>query len=301
MANSSHFRASSSHSRNQMTTSNTMVFVTPKHRLALIAMGIMLIASCASTPNNPMPDFSSVELKLAELRENPETNAELLTRAENHIQTAQRLWTQKDYAESEHQFYLSEKATQSLQNDIELKALTERRTALTAERDQIIEQLHSSMKVNETPASSNATFNHPETSQLPSTKEQLWGYLVNNNARGTVITLYDLDYAPEHGELAPSSLKRLAPLLAYLDERPYRRILIEGHLSNHQDESKNRTLSTIHAQAVKQAFVKHGLEAHRIEARGFGSEVPIASARSEQSKQLNQRVEIVIEAPLASR
>lgn len=272
-----------------------------KYRLLPLALTVALITSCASTPESPKPDFSSVELKLTELRKNPKTDTELLNQAENYIQKAQELWAQRDYTEAEHQFYLGHKTTQSIQHDIELKALTERRAALAAERDKIIEQLHSSMKVNETSANGNATFNHPDTTQLPSTKEQLWGYLVNNNARGTVITLYDLDYDLERGELTSSSQKRLIPLLNYLDERSYRRILIEAHLNNHPDENRNRTVSTMHAQAVKQIFVKHGLEAHRIEARGFGSEVPIVSTDTKQSQQLNQRVEIVIEAPLASR
>ena len=59
-------------------------------------------------------------------------------------------------------------------------------------------------------------------------------------------------------------------------------------------ELANRKLSESRAEAVKRALVSRAVEPSRIDARGYGPAFPIASNETPTGRQLNRRVEIVI-------
>lgn len=61
-----------------------------------------------------------------------------------------------------------------------------------------------------------------------------------------------------------------------------------------QNQAYNQALSTARARDVAQLLVKDGIDAHRIGARGFGSQHPIASNDTKAGRRKNQRVEAVI-------
>ena len=60
------------------------------------------------------------------------------------------------------------------------------------------------------------------------------------------------------------------------------------------DPEINRTLSKDRADAVMQQLVGAGVEAGRVEARGFGDTKPVASNDDAAGRALNRRIQFVV-------
>jgi OOP family OmpA-OmpF porin len=58
-------------------------------------------------------------------------------------------------------------------------------------------------------------------------------------------------------------------------------------------DKSNLDLSQQRAEAVRDFLIKNGIDAERIEARGYGEAAPVASNDTEAGRQQNRRVEIV--------
>lgn len=69
-------------------------------------------------------------------------------------------------------------------------------------------------------------------------------------------------------------------------------ISISGHTDNTGNAKDNLTLSQQRADAVKNYLVQNGCKAEKINAKGFGSEKPIADNKTEEGKRHNRRVEV---------
>jgi outer membrane protein OmpA-like peptidoglycan-associated protein len=116
--------------------------------------------------------------------------------------------------------------------------------------------------------------------------------------RGWVLTLRnDLLFDSGSATLKPGGEKALENLSQFMRKQPNREIVIEGFTDSTGSPETNRRLSEQRAQAVKQTLVAHAIEAHRIDARGFGPAFPIASNNTPVGRQLNRRVEIVVAPP----
>lgn len=73
-----------------------------------------------------------------------------------------------------------------------------------------------------------------------------------------------------------------------------KRLEIQGHTDNTGTKEHNQELSQARAEAVKQFLVSHGVEASRLEAKGYGQNKPIAPNINEAGKGKNRRVQFVI-------
>ena len=69
---------------------------------------------------------------------------------------------------------------------------------------------------------------------------------------------------------------------------------VYGHTDNSGSDAVNIPLSEKRAQAVEAYLLKKGLKTNRIEAKGYGSEKPIADNNTAIGKSKNRRVEIVL-------
>jgi outer membrane protein OmpA-like peptidoglycan-associated protein len=77
-----------------------------------------------------------------------------------------------------------------------------------------------------------------------------------------------------------------------------RRVSIEGHTDDVADGDYNLELSERRAINVMAWLVRHGVEAERLEAHGFGETRPLVPAVSDEARATNRRVEIRITDPL---
>jgi outer membrane protein OmpA-like peptidoglycan-associated protein len=112
--------------------------------------------------------------------------------------------------------------------------------------------------------------------------------------RGWVLTLRNELLFESGTTLKESSSRALDNLAQFMRKYPDRDIAIEGFTDSAGPRDANERLSERRAQAIKFALVQRGIEPHRIDARGYGGSFPVASNETETGRQLNSRVEIVI-------
>ena len=90
----------------------------------------------------------------------------------------------------------------------------------------------------------------------------------------------------------------LAPIAAVLSQFSDRRFQIEGHTDNEPIQSKrfpsNWELSTSRALSVVHLLVEMGVKPENISAAGFGEFRPRADNETEEGRELNRRIEIVM-------
>jgi len=125
---------------------------------------------------------------------------------------------------------------------------------------------------------------------LDSTKQKKRG-------RGTILVINDLLFNSGGADLQQKSQRRLDPLVQYLQGNSKREIIIEGHTDSLGNPITNKNLSLQRADAVKEFLISRGIDQQRIETRGFGEEVPVATNTTNAGRSLNRRVEIVIKTP----
>ena len=113
--------------------------------------------------------------------------------------------------------------------------------------------------------------------------------------RGWILTLgSDLLFDVGQAKLKPGGRQAIASVARFMRERGERKVVVEGFTDNTGSATLNQRLSEQRAQAVRDALVKQGIDADRIEARGQGAANPVASNDNPSGRSLNRRVEIVI-------
>jgi outer membrane protein OmpA-like peptidoglycan-associated protein len=113
--------------------------------------------------------------------------------------------------------------------------------------------------------------------------------------RGWVLTLRnELLFDSGGATLKPGAQRALDKVAQFLERTPERDIAIEGFTDSTGSNAANRRLSERRAEAVKQALIERGVERERIDARGYGPSFPVASNETPTGRQLNRRVEIII-------
>ena len=89
-------------------------------------------------------------------------------------------------------------------------------------------------------------------------------------------------------------MRNVEKLVAFLNEYPQRKALIEGFTDSTGSESHNQELSGRRADAVRSALVDTGVGRGRITTQGYGEAYPVAGNDSSGGRQMNRRVEIVL-------
>lgn len=69
---------------------------------------------------------------------------------------------------------------------------------------------------------------------------------------------------------------------------------IDGYTDSKGSVAINKKLSAARAQAVANALIANGVDKSRIKVRGFGKDNPICDNKTEEGRQCNRRVEVVI-------
>jgi outer membrane protein OmpA-like peptidoglycan-associated protein len=111
-------------------------------------------------------------------------------------------------------------------------------------------------------------------------------------------TLAPVFFATGEERILPASEPLLRDIAEALRNNPAIRISIEGHTDDTGTDAHNLELSTRRAESVRRALIELGIDAARLEARGFGRSRPIAPGTTAEAREKNRRVELrVLPAP----
>jgi outer membrane protein OmpA-like peptidoglycan-associated protein len=95
-------------------------------------------------------------------------------------------------------------------------------------------------------------------------------------------------------DLRPNTREALAKLSGIVLGHPGLKLSVEGYTDSIGSDEVNQTLSQKRADTVRDYLVQQGVDASSITATGFGKSNPVASNDTDQGRQQNRRVEIII-------
>jgi outer membrane protein OmpA-like peptidoglycan-associated protein len=106
--------------------------------------------------------------------------------------------------------------------------------------------------------------------------------------------LHDIFFATGETTILDSSEPALKELYQFLLARPQQCIRIVGHTDNVGSDRSNQILSEGRCKEVRQAMIERGVNPERMHTEGRGERDPIVPNNSEENRQRNRRVEIVL-------
>jgi outer membrane protein OmpA-like peptidoglycan-associated protein len=115
-----------------------------------------------------------------------------------------------------------------------------------------------------------------------------------DSARGLIANMSDVLFRSGSVELLPAARERLAKVSGIVLAYPSLHVSIEGHTDSVGSDEYNQDLSERRAQSVRDYFVRGGIPAGDVDARGFGKAEPVASNETPEGRQQNRRVELVL-------
>jgi OOP family OmpA-OmpF porin len=111
---------------------------------------------------------------------------------------------------------------------------------------------------------------------------------------GTAV-LGDLQFASGAAELSAGDYSSLAAVAAWLAANPDGTIALVGHTDASGSLDANIALSERRAEAVAQVLIdRYGVDRDRVTAKGVGFLSPRATNQTEEGRQKNRRVEVVV-------
>ncbi len=115
--------------------------------------------------------------------------------------------------------------------------------------------------------------------------------------RGLVLTLGNVLFETGRSDLKPGATTSLDKLVSFLNQYPDRNAVIEGHTDDVGTSISNQALSQRRADSVNTYLLQRGINSQRLTASGMGEDQPVADNGSENGRQQNRRVEIIIDNP----
>jgi outer membrane protein OmpA-like peptidoglycan-associated protein len=112
--------------------------------------------------------------------------------------------------------------------------------------------------------------------------------------QGAKVRLENVFFATGSYELKPESKVELNEVVEFLNNNPAVRIMLEGHTDNVGSEAYNTELSENRAKSVYKYLVNQGVDARRLEYKGYGFSQPVYTNETEEGRAGNRRTEMRI-------
>lgn len=143
---------------------------------------------------------------------------------------------------------------------------------------------------------SNKKFNSSETEITElSTLENVTDLLSQKKSIvGKQFILKNVHFQSAKYNITSNSYAYLNQLVKILKENEKINIHLKGHTDSDGKDESNFILSQKRAKSIANYFIKHHINENRISYEGFGKSRPINGNNSEQDKQQNRRVELLI-------
>lgn len=239
-----------------------------------IAMCTALIVSCASPPLNTNA-LEEARKVVGQLSDNPATTevaSRELSTARNQLSLAETALKEKNQVALDHHAYLAARNAETGQERIVERDARRAVTQGEAERNRVLLDARNA--------------------ELEARKA-LAALAAQETPRGTVLTLGDVIFDTGKANLKPGANSTMDRVSDFMRRYPETRLRIEGHTDSQGSDSLNFELSQRRALAVAGALTERGVARDRIETRGMGPSLPIASNDSAEGRQRNRRVEMV--------
>ena len=112
------------------------------------------------------------------------------------------------------------------------------------------------------------------------------------------ITAPPVFFATDKDVILSQSFPILELIAQTFKDNPWvKKVRIEGHTDDKGSDDHNMKLSQRRTESVMKFLIDHGVDAERVEARGYGETRPIESNKSEKGRAKNRRVEFIIIDP----
>jgi len=118
---------------------------------------------------------------------------------------------------------------------------------------------------------------------------------IQRDARGTIVSLADILFDFDKDTLRRDVEFNLVKIATILNQFGEMNVLIEGHTDAIGTEEYNLGLSQRRAEAVYEFLVSQDVVAGRLDAEGYGESRPVAENETDDGRQRNRRVDLVIQ------
>ncbi|MDP3608952.1 MAG: OmpA family protein [Methylophilus sp.] len=298
---------------------------TTRTLIATAVASVMLIA-CSSTPIQPA-QVSNARMKLTQLQSDPQLSKQApvaIKEAEVAVRAAEI--PQGDPEKDAHLMYIAERKVDTAQALAESRLLVEQRAILSQQResarldsrtqevdiqrnkaesarmDTLVAQQEAdnarrkaeSDRMNVLAAQQATAAAQQKTADLQRQIEEL---NAKPTERGLVVTLGDVLFDTDKSALKSGAATNLAKLATFLNQYQDRSVIIEGHTDSVGNDDYNLGLSQRRADAVKMWLMNQGINSGRLVTTGKGETTPVAGNDNASGRQLNRRVEVIIENP----
>jgi OmpA-OmpF porin, OOP family len=107
-------------------------------------------------------------------------------------------------------------------------------------------------------------------------------------------TMDGITFDTNKATIKAESNAQINDIAEILKAYPKVKIKIGGYTDSDGEASANQKLSNSRANAVKEVLVSKGTSVDRIAAEGYGSEHPVASNDTEEGRQKNRRIDVLV-------
>jgi outer membrane protein OmpA-like peptidoglycan-associated protein len=198
-------------------------------------------------------------------------------------QEAERIQQEKDAAAATAKAKAEEQAAAEAQRQAELTAAKE--AQMKAEADA---KTQAAEKEAERARAATAALRAQLLQQLNSVLQ------TTDSPRGLVVNMADVLFDFGKYNLKSDADVKLAKLAGIILAHPGLHLAIEGHTDNIGSDEANMKLSQQRADTVRDYLVQQGLPADSVTAVGMGKADPVADNSTNEGRQKNRRVEIIV-------